>query len=899
MIIKKVPIDPERAAYKSKATNIGDLVEYVAAPAEVVRLARIGYHANENGVAIGSESEQPEKLLYLTARGFNTSTIKGQQAEMVALAMECKKSRYPIQHWVVSWQEGEQPSPGQIDEALEVFLAQLGLETHQVIAALHQNTANLHLHVMINKVHPVTCKVIKPAKGWDIEAAHRTVAIIEHRQGWHREPNGRYVVLENGTVAKNGALDSAPRVPTRAADMENRSGEKSAARIAIEEAGELIRAAANWAELHQVLAGRGMRYEKVGGGAHIYVGEQQVKASTAGHWCSLGKLTKRLGAFQPSAERVVPAARKPEPLRPDMQGWDDYIAARNDRNAERRRKFKEAKARHEREMDEFREQRARHNAEIASRNWRGKGELLNAIRSVAAAESRKAELDIKQRHANERKALRDTYLQWPDYHDWLARWFRSDDASDYRYHRHEPLRLEGDGDNEVLPRDLRAFVGEVIGNVVEYRRHMETEGMSPVCFTDHGCRIDVQEANDEAAALAALQLGAAKWGRVTVFGSNTYKAMCVRLAVENGIRIANSELQMQVEAAVEARQKALRESQGTPQTHLFAAYHAAVRADRYTVTAIKMTTDHRKAFVLGGKNGLEASEIERRMHELLRLQKRGENLYFTPRSERMHHVLLDDLSDASLRRMRTDGYSPAVVLESSPGKFQAILNVPKLGAPYDKDVGNRLVEYLNREYGDPKLSGCIHPHRAPGFENRKWESGAPTPKYQQADGNFPIVTLRHAEACVCDRAIAMSRVIARRLDEEALAAREQRPLLTSGSHLSSNTVYEAHHQDILLNLKDESIDYSRIDAMIAERMRLTGHSQSDIQAIMEVCAPAIRPVPQRRDWAAYANRTAAYAFSAKADRQLERIERYRDRFLRLEGRISADQLVCNDLQMDC
>ncbi len=75
------------------------------------------------------------------------------------------------------------------------------------------------------------------------------------------------------------------------------------------------------------------------------------------------------------------------------------------------------------------------------------------------------------------------------------------------------------------------------------------------------------------------------------------------------------------------------------------------------------------------------------MRELFRLHARGENLYYTPRSERMHHVLLDDLSDASLRQMIADGYRPAVVMESSPGKLQAILNVPKLGRPDDQDVG--------------------------------------------------------------------------------------------------------------------------------------------------------------------------------------------------------------------
>ncbi|PYA81890.1 DNA-primase RepB domain-containing protein, partial [Serratia marcescens] len=42
------------------------------------------------------------------------------------------------------------------------------------------------------------------------------------------------------------------------------------------------------------------------------------------------------------------------------------------------------------------------------------------------------------------------------------------------------------------------------------------------------------------------------------------------------------------------------------------------------------------------------------------------------------------------------------------------------------------------KYGDPKLQACIHPHRAPGFENRKWEPGAPAPKYERPDGTFPV-----------------------------------------------------------------------------------------------------------------------------------------------------------------
>src|SRR6218665_2461958 len=680
-------------------------------------------------------------------------------------------------------------------------------------------------------------------------------------------------------------------VPTRAADMENRTGQKSAARIGIEEAGELIWAAASWAELLRGLAERGMRYVKAGGGAHIYGGDQPIKASTAGHWCSLGKLTKRLGAFEPAASAVVAVERKPEPLRADLPGWDDYIAAATDHRAHLARKQREEKERYESEMAQFRAQKAERSAAIAAQQWKGKGELLNAMRSVTAAEAKKVELEIRERHRREAKGLRYARDAWPEYHDWLAKWFGREAAGDSRSHRHEPLRLEGDGDNEALPRDLRAFTGEIVGGAVEYRRQGAAGGVSEeVSITDHGRRIDVHEAHDDAATLAALQLGAAKWGKVSVYGSDAYKATCVRLAAEHGIRIANPELQEQVEAAKEARRVAREEAMRAPQIKLFAQYHEAIGAERYTLTAIKMSADHRKAFVLGGKDGVEATVVERRMRELLRLHARGENLYYTPRSERMHHVLVDDLSDASLRQMLADGYRPAVVMESSPGKLQAVLNAPKLGRADDQDVGNRLIVALNKQYGDPKLQACIHPHRAPGFENRKWEPGAPAPKYQRPDGTFPVVELRHAVACNCDKAYALSCVVARQLDEEVRGAQERRPAAPAAARTAAPAhAYEAHYRDIAARHKGDGIDLSRVDSMIAVRLRATGHGQDEIATVLEACAPSVRTADEGRNWHDYAQRTARYAFGPDGSRMLAKIERYHDQFLRLEGRDPAHE----------
>ena len=209
----------------------------------------------------------------------------------------------------------------------------------------------------------------------------------------------------------------------------------------------------------------------------------------------------------------------------------------------------------------------------------------------------------------------------------------------------------------------------------------------------------------------------------------------------------------------------------------FRRYAAAVGADRYRVTCIAMETNgNKKTFILdkegGVTRGFTPEELVLRIPEMLRLQRREENIYYTPLSEEKHHVLIDDMTAESLVRLQKDGYRPAVILESSPGNFQCLLTIAKLGSRFDRDVGNRLTERLNKEYGDKKLCGCIHPHRAPGFENRK-------PKHRREDGSFPEVTLLVAEKRECRKALELARQIAG--EYEAVAeSRKRCPVLPPG-----------------------------------------------------------------------------------------------------------------------
>lgn len=132
---------------------------------------------------------------------------------------------------------------------------------------------------------------------------------------------------------------------------------------------------------------------------------------------------------------------------------------------------------------------------------------------------------------------------------------------------------------------------------------------------------------------------------------------------------------------------------------------------------------------------------------------RGGNIFITPLDPAVHHVLADDLTPAGLTALKERGYAPALTLETSPGNHQAVLKVPVAAAP--KGATNTWFKDLNRDLGDQKITGLIHPFRLAGFENRK-------AKHQAEDGRFPFVRVVEAVNRICGRATELVRAYAAR-----------------------------------------------------------------------------------------------------------------------------------------
>jgi hypothetical protein len=229
VIVKKVPTS-KQVAPKSKALNVRALVDYIAGPEAGGDREKVEYRGAINLLNIDHDA--------------------GVQ-EMIDLAETARRSPQPVQHWILSWREGEQPSPAQADEAVAMFIREMGLGGHQAIYALHRNTKNCHLHLAVNRVDPDTERLVTVNNGFDHEVAHRAIARIEQRQGWEREDRGLFVSRQDGELERarpRGGRERQPTGPAR--DFEERVGERSAQRIAIEVAAPIIRHARTWGEVH-------------------------------------------------------------------------------------------------------------------------------------------------------------------------------------------------------------------------------------------------------------------------------------------------------------------------------------------------------------------------------------------------------------------------------------------------------------------------------------------------------------------------------------------------------------------------------------------------------------------------------------------------------------------------
>jgi hypothetical protein len=199
-------------------------------------------------------------------------------------------------HMVVSFRpEDEARLTPEVCKDIETrFAAALGYSEHQRHCGVHRNTANLHMHVAYNMIHP------------EKYTKHK-----EFRDYWIRDRVCRELEREYGLAVDNGRGQAMPeRQPLgeKAALIEAHTGQQSFEGYVKDQRAVILQAlevATSWRETHDALARHGLEIKPHGNGLVIKDrhGKQAMKASDLDRSLALKKLESRFGVFIPTHER--------------------------------------------------------------------------------------------------------------------------------------------------------------------------------------------------------------------------------------------------------------------------------------------------------------------------------------------------------------------------------------------------------------------------------------------------------------------------------------------------------------------------------------------------------------------------------------------------------------------
>lgn len=720
-----------------------------------------------------------------------------------AKALDSRVSIDPFEHLVISFEEGDSCTEADCKRSVAIALKHLGLEDCPYVYGMHDDTGNRHIHLAALRINPNTLKALSVP--FVVKQCEQIGALINAEFGMAPMIKNRYTVDELGNVQK--VATTKIKEPNKLA--------------------EIIKDAKTWAEFHARTRAIGINFDKKGSGALIN-GE---KASDIDRGASMAKLVKRWGEFVPAIDAIA----RPYMAPPHVSRAKDRKAARVElsdaQRAARDATFQEFKAK---KSELWQKPPLPYVARIA-------------LSSFIAKDYATAMAELRDKHKVERRELSTELNQTK------PRLAKVEIAN----------TITGDVVLDVPPKDIRAYVAYV--DEADKRRVIySTSENGKADFIDHGKNISIVNLADDS-LLAALQLGQAKFGaRLTINGNDEFKLKAMKIAVANNIAVSNPELQAEYAAEkyrLEKERLSIMKSK-YPAMDEFKRLADAVPADRWRVTLgsyIEVIGRDGKPFnpttVLrddkappltnsgmgAGMDGLSVDQVCEKWGYLEHCQGdlKKARVILTPASDSLHIIHIDDVKPEALERLKADGFAPCAIIGTSPGKHSVILTAKKdlsLTEKESYELAKRLSQQLNKDYGDPLARNATQPFRSPGFGNLK-------PQYKADDGSYPLITLKHAQRGDCAK---LGQVL-QEMTDELKAVKVAPVVIVQAGKVSAfipqgkgqeTEAYFAHVKAIraaadagkmtVRTRKNGTLDQSSIDALAAQRMRMTGWNRAQI-----------------------------------------------------------------------
>ncbi|MBV8042542.1 TraI/MobA(P) family conjugative relaxase [Pluralibacter sp.] len=281
----------------------------------------------------------------------NCFSLATASTEMDMVAVQNTRCNDPVYHAILSWPESERPTPDQIFDSARHCLKRLGMEGHQYVFAIHDDTDNLHCHLTVNRINPVSYKAASLYN--DRFTLDRSCRELELRNGWKHD-NGPYMVNDSGAIVRRQKFYKS--APAAARQLEHFGDKESLFSYAVDNCREKMDAlflggSYDWDGVHDVLIAAGLELRQKGEGLAIYdvADDEQapIKASDLHPELTLNCQQELIGAFtRASVVREVNREGRDVLLSAvDIESQYDNRLHRRDKGARTERRNARAEAR--------------------------------------------------------------------------------------------------------------------------------------------------------------------------------------------------------------------------------------------------------------------------------------------------------------------------------------------------------------------------------------------------------------------------------------------------------------------------------------------------------------------------------------------------------------------------
>jgi len=533
---------------------------------------------------------------------YNLVGIDTAAAEMKGVESLNPRCNDAVFHYELAWPPGERPSRAEWIDSASYTLNQLGFKQHQYVLVAHDDKKHFHIHVMVNKVHPVTYRAHTPTYSWlTLDGAVRH---LEAKYGWShtlgpmRWDEATQKAVRAFRSERNKSRSIEDQAIGAAAKYEHYHDKDSLQTYVRREVAPRVRTLltrrnTSWDALHTLLAKYHLRIEKGEAGGYTILAIDhsiRVKASDVFRHNFAGKENRKateqlLGSWrEPSTSFHPPSAdtgrttvrnltlrdeRREQRLQDRKALLSEYNQYRNQQRAIC--KGITAKGREDRQQTLARLKQRKKEIRALAQPWPAKKILLSEAVAASVIELRTLKMSTQEtRQAQFPKSLRT----------WVAERAAEGDAraasqlrgwryADQRNQRRLDAALEPNAlhigpppeDNQksdwadfiqqrLLAQQKQQALADQIAATRIWTMNRKTGDVSymlngRVCVIDRGRLVTVLN-QDEAAIVFGLEMAVQKYGsRIACTGSDEWKRMVTWCAIRHGIFAQFTDPEMQ------------------------------------------------------------------------------------------------------------------------------------------------------------------------------------------------------------------------------------------------------------------------------------------------------------------------------------------------------------------